>query len=69
MNFNLTQVETSTLPELLNMLKTAEDSIRKEKGYVLMVEPSKERKFKSGPKKTINVRPEKFPISGKRAKS
>ena len=53
MNFNLTQVETSTLPELLNRLKTAEDSIRKEKGYVLMVEPSKERKFKSGPKKTI----------------
>ena len=53
MNFNLTQVETSTLPELLNMLKTAEDSIKKEKGYVLMVEPSKKRKFKSGPKKTI----------------
>ena len=52
MNFNLTQVETSTLPEL-NMLKTAEDSIRKEKGYVLMVEPSKKRKFKFGPKKTI----------------
>ena len=47
MNFNLTQVETSTLPELLNMLKTIEDSIRKEK------EPSKKRKFKSGPKKTI----------------
>ena len=38
MNFKLTQVETSTLPELLNMLKTAEDSIRKEKGYVLMVD-------------------------------
>ena len=53
MNFNLTQVETSTLPELLNMLKTTEDSIKKEKGYVLMVEPSKKRKFKSGPKKTI----------------
>ena len=53
MNFNLTQVETSTLLELLNMLKTAEDSIRREKGYVLMVEPSKKRKFKSGPKKTI----------------
>ena len=53
MNFNLTQVETSTPLELLNMLKTAEDSIRKEKGYVLMVEPSKERKFKLGPKKTI----------------
>ena len=30
MNFNLTQVETSTLPELLNMLKTAKDSIGKE---------------------------------------
>ena len=53
MNFNLTQLETSTLPELLNMLKTAKDSIRKEKGYVLMVEPSKKSKFKFGPKKTI----------------
>ena len=51
MNFNMNKLECS-LTELLNMLKTAEPTIKKEKGTIMLVAGSKKKKPKNGLKKS-----------------
>lgn len=43
MNYNINKIESS-LPELLNMIKSAKTSIKKERAIVKLVEGSKKKK-------------------------
>jgi hypothetical protein len=49
-NFHMNKLDVS-LPELLNMLKTAETHLVKDKGKVMLVEGASKKKAKKGPKK------------------
>lgn len=45
-NFNMNDVDVATLPQLLNILILAEESIKHDKGNVLLVEPLSNKKSK-----------------------
>ena len=67
-NFNMNQFETK-LPELLNMLKTAESTIKKDKPVLLMNSSSKAKKGNKKKNKTKNLKGNGGVKKGKKSKS